>query len=75
MRHYNGLGFDYLCTAINSNLFIEIEIRGGSTGNKPRPTTERQVLNRPLDENQEAILERHNVREVYESPHDPGHQA
>ena len=57
---------------INRNLFIEIEVCRRSTGDKPRPTTERQVLNRPLDEDQETILECHDVHEVYDSPDDPG---
>lgn len=29
MRHGNGLGFDFLHAAVNSNFLIEIEIRGG----------------------------------------------
>lgn len=60
------------CTLPASDLFIETKIRRGSTGDKARPTTERQVLNRPLDENQKAILECHDVHEVYQSPDDPG---
>jgi hypothetical protein len=52
MRHGKSLGVGFWHAAINSNLPIEIKIRWGSTGDKPRTTTERQVLNRPLDENQ-----------------------
>jgi hypothetical protein len=71
-RHGKFLGFDFRGATINSNLHIEIEIRRGSTGDEPRPATERQALNRPLDENQNAILECHDLHEVYEGPHDPG---
>ncbi len=50
MRHGNCLGCDFRRAAISSNLFIEIKIRRGNTRNKPRPTTERQVLNCPLQD-------------------------
>src|SRR5580704_3827486 len=75
MRHGKCLGFDFRRAAINSNVFIEIKIRGGKPCDKPSPTTEGQVLNCPLDEDQKAILECHDVHEVDESPDDPGNQA
>src|SRR5271165_5224133 len=36
MRHGNSLGFDFRRPVINRNLFIEVKISGGNTGDKPR---------------------------------------
>jgi len=43
----------------------------GAIGDKPRSTTERQVLDPHLDENQEPVLECHDVHHVYTGPHNP----
>ena len=40
-----------------------------------RTTRERQILDAPLDEDDDATLELDEVREVDEGPHDPGEQA
>src|SRR5436309_2678088 len=42
---------------LGGHLLIEVEIRRRTAGNQSRPTIERQVLDRPLDENQNATLE------------------
>src|SRR5258708_2453823 len=68
-------GLDFCSTHLAGQLFIEIEVRWRGTGNEPCSAIESQVLNCPLDENQNAILECDDVRQVYECPHQPGRQS
>jgi hypothetical protein len=74
-RPDNYFGFDFQCDVMVTNLFIEFKIRRGGTGYKPRSTTERQVLECPLDENQEPILKGDEIHHVDTGPQDPGKQA
>jgi hypothetical protein len=54
---------------------LNLKIRRGGTGDKPRSTTERQVLECPLDENRKPILEGDEIHSVDTGPHDLGEQA
>src|SRR5260370_33037472 len=65
----------FCCAQSAANLSIEIEVRWGSAGTEPRAAIESEVLNCPLDENQNTILECDYVRQVYERPHQPGCQS
>jgi hypothetical protein len=58
-----------------SHLFIEVEISYRGTGNQSRSTVERQVLDRPLDENQYAALELDEVHQIDERPDEPSQKA
>ena len=57
---------------MDSDFFFEAEVSGSGTGDKPRSTTEGQLLDRPLKENQKSILEGYEVDHVNARPHDPG---
>lgn len=57
---------------MDSDFFIEAKVSGSGTGDKPRSTSEGQLLDRPLEENQKSILEGYEVHHVYSGPHDPG---
>ena len=54
-----------------SNLLIEIEISSRGTSDQSCSTIEGEVLDRPLDENQNATLELDEVHEMNECPDDP----
>jgi hypothetical protein len=60
---------------MDSDFFIEAKVSGSGTADKPRSTTERQVLECPLNENQKAIPEGAEIRHVHAGPYDPGKQA
>jgi hypothetical protein len=51
-----------------SNLFIEIEISSRGTGNQSRAAIESQILDGPLDENQNATSEFDDVHQMDERP-------
>src|ERR1700757_2952033 len=70
-----GLGTDLRHASSERHFFVEVEIRGSSTSNEPRSTAESQVLNCPLHENQQTILESNDVHQMYEDPNDPGNEA
>jgi len=74
-RPDNCLGFDFQSDVIVTNVFIKFKIRWGGTGDKPRSTTERQVLECPLDENQKPILKGDEIHHVDTRPYDPGKYA
>src|SRR5258705_4894480 len=58
-----------------SNFPIEIEISSRGTGNQSRPAIESQVLDRPLDENQNAALELDEVHQMDECPDEPSRKT
>jgi hypothetical protein len=58
-----------------TNIFVEFEIGRSGTRDKPRSTTERQVLECPLNENQKPIPEGDEIHHVHTGPHDPGKKA
>src|SRR5258708_37012706 len=49
----------------------EIEIRGSAAGDQPRTAIERQILYRPLNENENATLERNQISYMDKSPNQP----
>src|SRR6266566_993970 len=49
----------------------EIEIRGSAAGDQPRTATECQILYCPLNENENATLERNQIGYMDESPNQP----
>ena len=57
---------------MDSDFFIEAKVSGSGAGDKPRSTSEGQLLDRPLGKNQKPILEGNEVHHVYAGPHDPG---
>src|SRR5258708_39118453 len=50
----------------------EIEIRGSAAGDQPRTAVECQILYRPLNENENATLERNQIGYMDKSPNQPG---
>ena len=50
-----------------SDFFIEAKVSRSGTGDKPRSTSEGQLLDRPLEENQKSILEGYEVHHVYQA--------
>ena len=58
-------------TPLRTDFFVEIEISCRSTGNQSSPSTERQILERPLDKNQDAALKFDNIHQMYERPDKP----
>src|SRR3970040_726648 len=44
-------------------------------GNQPHPPLEREIGVRPLDEDDRAIAESHEVHDVHEKPEEPGRVA
>ena len=60
---------------MDSDFFFEAKVSGSGTSDKPPSTTERQVLECPLHENQEPIPEGDKIHYVHAGPHDPGEQA
>src|SRR6266851_2084874 len=68
--------FAAVCRLHNrSKLFIEVEVSGCGSGNEPRPTTESEILYRPLNENQNAALELDYVRQMDECPYQPSWES
>src|SRR5260370_2290549 len=54
--------------------FREIEIRGSDAGDQPCTATECQILYCPLNENENATLERNQIGYMDKSPNQPGQE-
>jgi hypothetical protein len=65
------VGLSCTCALFGSHLFIEVEISYRGTRNQSRSTIERQVLNRPLGENQDTTLELDEIHQMNECPDEP----
>src|ERR1700751_2069855 len=63
-----------LDSIVSTNGMIEVEIGGGHAGNEPRSTTEGQILDCPLNKNQDPTLKFDDVHQVYKSPYQPRRQ-
>src|SRR5258708_1519726 len=57
--------------ASSGHFSIEVEIGGSQASNKSRSATEGQILNCPLNENQDPALKLHDVSKVDEGPNQP----
>src|SRR5215470_8415257 len=57
------------------HLALEVEVGGGGSGDQTRPAAEGQVLDGPLDEDENPALELDQVHQVDERPDDPGGEA
>src|SRR5882762_4261050 len=55
-------------------LLREIEIRGNAAGDQPCTATECQILYRPLNENENATLERNQIGYMDKSPNQPRYE-
>src|SRR5690349_15978980 len=75
LRPDPGLNLGCDGTVPTCHFSIEVEIGGSHASDKSRSTTERQVLNCPLYENQDPALKLHNVHQVDKSPNQPGRQT
>src|ERR1700680_1079915 len=74
-RRVRCLRFHFQCPGMDSDFFIEAEVSGSGTSDKPPSTTERQALECPLHENQKLIPEGDEIHHVHTGPHNPGKQA
>src|ERR1700675_3487173 len=58
-----------------SKLFVEIEVCSCSSGDEPCAATEGEILDCPLDKNQNAALELDYIHQMDERPYEPGRQS
>src|ERR1700730_13890479 len=58
-----------------SKLLVEVEVGSCGSGDEPRPTTEGEILDCPLDKNQNAALELDYVHQKEECLHERSRQA
>ena len=55
----------------SGQLFVEVEVRGNDAGDQSRTAIECQVLDGPLDKNQNPALERDQIHQVNKGPDQP----
>ncbi len=56
-------------------LLVEVEVSSCGSGDEPCPATESEVLDCPLDKNQNAALELDDIHQMDERPYDPSRQS
>src|SRR6266481_2742410 len=56
-------------------LFVEVEVSSCGSSNEPCPATEGEILDCPLDKNQNAALELDYIHQMDERPYKPGRQS
>src|ERR1700751_5691224 len=61
-------------TAHLRDLAVEVEVGWSAAGDQPRTATEGQILYRPLDENENATLERNQICYMDKSPNQPRYE-
>src|SRR5712675_728759 len=68
--------FVRLCRLRNGcQLFVEVEVSSCGSGDEPCPATEGEILDCPLDKNQNAALELDYIHQMDERPYEPGGQS
>src|SRR5260370_4150966 len=58
-----------------SKLLVEVEVGSCGSRDEPRPATESEILDCPLDKNQNAALELDYIHQMDERPYKPGRQS
>jgi hypothetical protein len=71
MRRIHRLRFRLWHTAHLRDLAVEVEVSWSAAGDQPCTATECQILYRPLNENENATLERNQIRYMDKSPNQP----
>src|ERR1700757_2773286 len=74
MRRVHRLRFRLWHTAHLRDLAVEVEVGWSAAGDQPRTATEGQILYRPLDENENAPLERNQISYMDKSPTQPRYE-
>src|SRR6266853_6976912 len=68
--------FVRLCRLRNGcQLFVEVEVSSCGSGDEPCPATEGEILDCPLDKNQNAALELDDIHQMDERPYDPSRHS
>src|SRR6266403_152686 len=74
-RRIHWLRFHLWHPRLLGHFLSEIEIRGSGTGNQSGTAAECQILDSPLNKDQNSALKSDQIHQMNEDPHQPGYKA